>query len=427
MLLVTKPEHEHEVKKIFDKWDLHAITIGEVNGSDRVQISYQGELKADVPVETLVLGGGAPVYQRESKIPAYIKEVRAFDPQSLSLPKDYNKVLLDLLSSPTVSSKRWVYQQYDSMVRTNTVPTSSDAAVVRIKGTKKGISLKTDGNGRYVYLNPRRGGQIAVAEAARNVVCTGATPVAITNCLNFGNPYDREIYWQFQEAVAGIGEACRALDTPVTGGNVSFYNESPEGAVLPTPVIGMLGLLEDADVALPSRFQHSGDVIVLLGRDSGELGGSEYLFKRTSKILGDAPQLDLRLEKSLQALCISLASDRLIRSAHDCAEGGLAVALTECLFESGPEFGARIDNLPDPDLRLDMALFGESQSRIVISVDPPNTPDVFKRSNAYEVYATRIGIVNRTGRIQICNNIDMSVSDAESAYDLAIPKALGEI
>ncbi len=275
MLMVIKPEHEADVRKIFNKWDLHAIKIGNVIEEDRVKIYHHGELKADVPADVLVLGGGAPVYVRESREPQYLEELHSFHVDALSVPDDFNEGLLGLLRSPTIVCKRWVYDQYDSMVRTNTIQKSYDASIVRIKGFNKGLALKTDCNARYVYLNPRRGAQIAVAEAARNVACVGATPVAITNCLNFGNPYDPEIYWQFSEAVAGIGDACRALDTPVTGGNVSFYNESPEGAVLPTPVIGMLGLLDDVEKAVPSTFQHEGDMIMVLGRDLGEVGGSE--------------------------------------------------------------------------------------------------------------------------------------------------------
>ncbi len=214
------------------------------------------------------------MYIRESKEPDYLEQVRAFDPNTLPMPTDYNKEFLNLLGSPSIASKRWVCDQYDSMVRTNTVPMSYDAAVVRLKGTKKALVLKTDCNGRYVYLNPKRGGAIAVAESARNVACTGATPVAITNCLNFGNPYNPEVYWQFKEAASGIREACLALDTPVTGGNVSFYNESPDAAVLPTPVIGMLGVIDDGDIPVPSTFRQPGDAIVLLGVERGEVGGS---------------------------------------------------------------------------------------------------------------------------------------------------------
>lgn len=428
MLLVVKPEHESAIKKIFGKWDLHAVTIGEVLESDRVQIYHAGELKADVPANTLVLGGGAPVYIREAKEPKYIEQVRGFDAQSLPLPQDYNTVLLDLLSSLTIACKRWVFHQYDSMVRTNTVPSSYDAAVVRIKGSRKALVLKTDCNARYVYLNPWRGGQIAVAEAARNIACTGATPLAITNCLNFGNPHDPEIYWQFKEAVAGIGDACRALDTPVTGGNVSFYNESPEGAVLPTPVIGMLGILEDAEKAVPSNFQHEGDMIIVLGRDLGEIGGSEYLLKCRAKLLGDAPAMDLAAEAKLQALCIELASQSLISSAHDCSEGGLAVAIAEGLIDSDPSLslGLTLSRYPSPEIRPDFALFGETQSRIVISTNPENVDTVRTDATFHGVQATVLGEITRNATLRIGNLISLPSDTLRNAYRDAIPHAVGE-
>jgi phosphoribosylformylglycinamidine synthase subunit PurL len=426
MLMVVKPENETEVTKIFDKWDLHAVTIGKVIGEDRVQIFYQGEQKADVPAETLVLGGGAPVYFRESREPRNLEELHAFNPNELSVPEDFNKVFLDLLRSPNIACKRWVYHQYDSMVRTNTVPASYDSAIVRIKGTKKGIALKTDCNARYVYLNPRRGGQIAVAEAARNVACSGATPVAITNCLNFGNPYDPEIYWQFTEAVAGIGDACRALDTPVTGGNVSFYNESPDGAVLPTPVIGMLGVIEDVERAIPSTFQHEGDMIMVLGRDLGEIGGSEYLFQRTGQLLGDAPSMDLAAEANLQALCLELSSQSMISSAHDCAEGGIAVALAEGLMDAKRSLGVQMTRFPSSEIRIDFALFGETQSRVVISVNPDNVNEVRTAATFRGVPATVIGEITDDSTIRLSNKIAVFMEEARDAYRKAISSAVGE-
>ncbi len=424
MLMVIKPEHEVGVKKIFDKWDLHAVRIGNVIGEDRVKIFYQGELKADVPAEVLVLGGGAPVYIRESQEPGYLEELHSFQSDQLSLPEDFNEVLLGLLKSQTIACKRWVYDQYDSMVRTNTVPTSYDASIVRIKGSKKGLALKTDCNARYVYLNPRRGGQIAVAEAARNVACAGATPVAITNCLNFGNPYDPEIYWQFTEAVAGIGDACRALDTPVTGGNVSFYNESPDGAVLPTPVIGMLGLIEDVSKAVSSTFQHEGDMIMVLGRDLGEIGGSEYLFQRTGRLLGDAPSMDLAAEANLQALCLELSLQSLIESAHDCSEGGLAVALTEGLMDANPSLGVHMTRFPSPEIRADFALFGETQSRVVISMLPENVDEVRTAATFRGVQATVIGEVSGDATIKLSSRVNISADEARLAYRSAISQAV---
>ena len=425
MLLVIEPQHELATKKIFEKWDLHAVVIGTVINEDRVQIYHHGVLKADVPAETLVLGGGAPIYFREAKEPEYLAQVRSFDVQSPVQPKDCNAVLLRLLSSPSVASKKWVFDQYDSMVRTNTISESFDAAIVRLKGTKKGIALKTDCNGRFVYLNPKRGAEIAVAESARNVACTGAKPVAITNCLNFGNPYDPEVYWQFREAIAGIRDACIALDTPVTGGNVSFYNESPDAAVLPTPVIGMLGVLSDVEKAVPSNFQNANDVILLFGNEFGEIGGSEYLLLQTGKIAGDAPLLDLKQEKSLQDLCIDLVDQSLIESAHDCSEGGLAVAMAEGLFGHDAKFGATI-SYSKPDIRADFCLFGETQSRIVVSAGPGNVEGVLKLARKHDVPAAVIGTVNETGELRIGKEVTLSVQSMERAYGAAIGIAVGE-
>jgi phosphoribosylformylglycinamidine synthase II len=426
MLVVVERSHEADVQKIFQKWDLHAVTIGEVIESGRVIVTHSGAVKADVPADSLVLGGGAPVYSREAREPAYIQECRAFNPDDLPLPQDYDQILLDLLASPTIAAKKWVYEQYDSMVRTNTATANCDAALVRLKGTGKALALKTDCNARYVYLNPRRGGQIAVAEAARNVVCTGAQPLGITNCLNFGNPYDPEIYWQFREAVLGIGEACRVLETPVTGGNVSFYNESPDGAVQPTPVIGMLGLLDNVSRALPSGFQSVGDVVVLLGDNRGEIGGSEYLYLRRGEPLGDAPFIDLHFEKTLQHITLHLARAGLLTSAHDCSEGGLAVSIAEACFCSPTKLGASTTELDSTKLRADFMLFGESQSRILVSASPANLPRIVEHCSSAGVPTRVIGNVTQERRLRIGTHIDVDLSIAEATYANAIPKAMGE-
>ncbi len=372
MLVVAKKGKEEAVKSICKKWDLHAEIIGEVTNSPLLNVFHNGKKVASIPAETLVLGGGAPVYYREARKPAYLDELYSFDLTSLPEPSDYNAILENLLASPTIASKEWVIQQYDHMVRTNTVVLpGSDAAVIRIKGTNRALAMKTDGNGRYVFLNPRVGAQIAVAESARNVVCSGGKPVAITNCLNFGNPYKPEIFWQFKEAVAGIGEACRALDTPVTGGNVSFYNENPDGAVYPTPVIGMIGIVEDLSHIATAWFKNEGDVILLLGENRGEIGGSEYLKIQFGKAAGDCPKLDLDFEKRLQLACLAAIRAGVVQSAHDVSEGGLAAALAECCFlNPQKKLGARIHlNLNG---RPDFLLFGEDQSRIIVSVKEPD-------------------------------------------------------
>lgn len=425
MLLVVKPEHEESINKIFEKWDLHAITIGQVIGENIVRVFHNGVLKAEVPPGSLVLGEGAPVYVRKTKEPGYLSTTRAFDPGAFPKPKDYNSILLNLLQSPNIASKRWVYQQYDSMVRTNTVETVGDAAVVRIKGTNKFLAVKTDCNARYVYLNPRRGGQIAVAESARNVVCTGAEPLAITNCLNFGNPYDPEVYWQFKEAVGGIGEACRELGTPVTGGNVSFYNESPDGAVYPTPVIGMLGLIHDRAHITGSSFRNPGDVIILLGAMRGEIGGSEYLFQITGELVGDAPSLDLNHEKHLLEACLELIKLGLVESAHDCSEGGIAVALTESCISGSGLLGAHV-TIEAGTQRPDFLLFGEDQSRIIISVKPGKANEVTKIAARHGVPTSILGKVQANPELEIKGYIKLDLELAQKIYEDAIPKRMGE-
>lgn len=426
MLLIVRPEHEESINKIFHRWDLHAVTIGTVSSNSHVKISHNGVVKAEVPPASLVLGEGAPVYHRETKEPGYLKETRRFDPGSLAIPNDCTKILMNLLQSPNIASKRWVTRQYDSMVRTNTVSTSGDAAVVRIKGTSKSLALKTDCNGRYVYLNPRRGGQIAVAESARNVVCTGAQPLAITNCLNFGNPYDPEVYWQFKEAVGGIGDACRALGTPVTGGNVSFYNESPEAAVYPTPVIGMLGLIEKSEHITGASFRNPGDAIILLGRTRGEIGGSEYLYQLAGKVSGDAPSMDLKYEKSIHQACLEMIRAGVVHSAHDCSEGGLAVALAESCLTSPDALGASI-SVDFGNIRPDFYLFGEDQSRIIISANSEEVGRIEEIAGSCGISATRIGTVEKAPELQINDHVKLDLRVALSFYERAIARKMGEV
>ncbi|GJQ22048.1 MAG: phosphoribosylformylglycinamidine synthase subunit PurL [Bacteroidia bacterium] len=427
MLLVVQKGHEDDVRKVFEQWDLPATIIGYVKNGGRVTVYEDGQVKADVPAESLVLGGGAPVYVRETREPSYLKDVRNPDYLNFPEPEDYNSVFLDLLASPVIASKRWVWEQYDSMVRTNTVSTRGDAAVVRIKGTSKALSLCTDCNSRYVYLNPRRGGQIAVAEAARNVVCTGAIPIAITNCLNFGNPYDPEVYWQFKEAVAGIGEACRAFDTPVTGGNVSFYNESGSSAVYPTPVIGMLGLLNDVSGKMQAGFRAPGDHIFLLGTNRGDIGGSEYLRIRTGRISGDAPNLDLSHERRLQQLCLELIEKKLIQSAHDVSEGGVAVALAEaCLWSDVANTGIQSGVELFGSVRADFWLYGETQSLIVISASPSAAADVLGLSRQRGVPCQSIGQVTDKGMVSIGGKISLRTQILREVYEQGLASALGE-
>ena len=435
MLVVCKPGSEARLEAVFEKWDLHAVNIGEVTDTGRVQVLWHGERVADVPAEHLVLGGGAPVYHRETKEPEYLKETRGFDLNNLADIKDteVEGVLVDMLSSTNIASKRWVFEQYDSTVRTNTVvgPGASDAAVVRIKGTKKGLAVKTDCNGRYVYLNPRRGGQIAVAEAARNVVCAGGKPLAITNCLNFGNPYKPEVYWVFKEAVAGMGDACRKLDTPVTGGNVSFYNENPLGAVFPTPTIGMLGLVDDIDSHVTTAdFKNEGDVIYLLSPASwvnkNDLGGSEYLAHKIALTAGDAPHFDLEEEAAVQDAMLSMIRKGGIKSAHDVADGGLAICLVESAIFSGG-LGCQITLPDDPSVRLDALFFGEAQSRIVFTASRNDEQQLRKTISDLPVRVTELGTVIAEKVVVSYQNktvIDIYTDELSGPYNSTIPELM---
>jgi phosphoribosylformylglycinamidine synthase subunit PurL len=375
MLCAVKKGFENEVKKVFEKWDLHCEIIGEVTNDGLLHINYEGEKKAEIPAYELVLGGGAPVYNRETKEPAYLNETRKFDFSKLPEPGDIKETFLKIFSSPNLVSKKWVYEQYDSMVRTNTVVgPGCDAAVVYIKDTNKALAMKTDCNSRYVYLNPKEGAKIAVAESARNIVCSGGIPLAITNCLNFGNPYKPEMYWQFKQAIEGMGEACRFFDTPVTGGNVSFYNESPNTAVYPTPTIGMVGLVEKLENITTSFFKDEGDFIYLVGEDFEELGGSEYLKIIHNKVTGDSPKMNLEVEKKLHDVILKAIDKKFIKSAHDISEGGIAAALAECcIMNENNLIGAEV-NIPIKS-RKDFSLFSESQSRIIVSISQNRKED----------------------------------------------------
>ena len=424
MLIIGKKGREQEIIDICEKWDLSWAIFGRVTGDGKFRVRWHGQVVVDVPAGSLAAGEGAPVYIRQARRPAYLNRLRRLDPNEIPQPPDLTDVLRDLLGSPNIASKRWVYEQYDHMVRTNTVILpGGDAAVVRIKGTKKALALKTDCNGRYVYLNPRRGAQIAVAEAARNVACTGARPVAITNCLNFGNPYKPESYWQFQEAVLGLGEACRALETPVTGGNVSFYNENPEGAIYPTPVVGMLGLLDDVSRATRAAFPGEGYAIFLLGENRGEIGGSEYLSAIHNIVRGDAPPLDLGFEKRLQTCVIEGIAGGWIRSAHDVSEGGLAVALAECcILDEERPVGAKVV-LNGAGLRPDFLLFGEDQSRIVVTVSEKEEDKLVGLAARYGVPCKKIG---RTGgqNLIIGEWISLPLEEMREVYYRAIAKEM---
>ncbi|MDZ7771943.1 MAG: phosphoribosylformylglycinamidine synthase subunit PurL [Balneolaceae bacterium] len=376
MLVVAEKGREQEIIDIYEKWDLNAVVIGEVTDGDKVTYLKDGEVKAEIPADSLVLGGGAPQYVREAERPAYLDDTMNFDPGSLDHPSDHGQTLLRLLASPNIADKSWVHEQYDTMVRTNTVnrPGPSNSGVIRVKGTRKGLAVKTDCNGRYVYLNPRRGGAIAVAESARNVVCSGGRPMAITNCLNFGNPYKPEVYWTFREALAGMSEACRTFNTPVTGGNVSFYNENPKHAVFPTPVIGMLGLVEDLEKHTTTpAFKGEGDAVLYIGAERRGLGGSEYLHAIHGLTAGDAPVLDLDFEKMLQDALLEAIHEGLLNAAHDLSDGGLAVTLAEMAIFSGLGATVELDDLGGTDHEI---LFSEAQSGVVVTCEVEKAADV---------------------------------------------------
>ena len=424
MLAVAKPGREERILEICAKWDLDAERIGHITEKDeKLVIKWHGETIAELEAGPLALGGGAPQYVRETKKPAYIDEVHSFDQNSITAPDDLSAVLLQVLASPNIASKNWVFHQYDHTVRSNTVVSpGSDAAVIRIKGSKKGLAMSTDCNGRFVYLNPRRGAAIAVAESARNVVCSGAKPVGITNCLNFGNPYNPEIYWQFSEAIAGMGEACRAFDTPVTGGNVSFYNQNPDGAVFPTPTIGMLGVLEDIKHATTAWFKNDGDCIVLLGRNMEDIGGSEYLSTIHGKTTGDAPALDLQTERAVQQVCLQAIQAGIVASAHDVADGGLAVALAECCIANREkQVGATID-LPVSS-RADFAFFGESQSQIILSLAPENRAQLEALCREHDVPMAQIGVVGGT-HLKINSEVNSTLAELDSAFFESLRKTM---
>jgi phosphoribosylformylglycinamidine synthase len=420
MLCTVKKGYEEKVKKVFEKWDLNCEIIGEVTDDGDIHINYEGEEKAVLPAFELVLGGGAPVYIRETKEPSYIKETRKFDFNILPEPDNITEAFKKVFSSPNIVSKRWVYQQYDSMVRTNTiVGPGCDSAVIYLKETNKALAMKTDCNSRYVYLNPREGAKIAVAESARNIVCSGGHPLAITNCLNFGNPYKPEVYWQFKEAIEGMGEACRFFDTPVTGGNVSFYNESPDAAVYPTPTIGMVGLIEDLKYITTSYFKDNNDLIYILGEDYEELGGCEYLKAIHKKVTGESPKLDLQREKKLQDAVLSLIKKGLIKSAHDVSEGGIVCALAECcIINDEKQIGAEV-NIP-VKTREDFSFFSESQSRIIVSVSKENqsTFEKFLNNKKQSYY-----LIGKTGgeNFVVNDKISIKIAGLSDVYFNTIP------
>jgi phosphoribosylformylglycinamidine synthase subunit PurL len=427
MLVVVKKGKEKVVEDVFAKWDLNCVQIGEVIDGDILNYYWHGELAAKVPAESLVLGGGAPVYEREYSEPAYYKKTFDFKIDQVKVPEDLKKVAMSLISHPNIASKKWIIEQYDTMVGTKNMSTNApcDAGIVNIKGTHKAIALSTDCNSRYVYADPKKGAAIAVAEAARNIACSGARPLAITNCLNFGNPYSKEVYWQFVNAITGMGEACKVFGTPVTGGNVSFYNQSNINGIIepvfPTPVIGMLGVLEDKANMMTLDFKRKGDVIFLLGECRDDINSSHYLVNWHKIESSPAPWFDLEHEKELQQVMIDLAHSRLIESAHDISEGGLFVAL----FESGMHRGLGFDITTDCEVRPDAFLFGETQGRVVVSVSSDNESDFIDFMMSTKVQFTLLGHVTK-GDMRIDDEKFGSMADAKNLYENALENLISK-
>ena len=414
MLLVAEKEREEEVLGIFHKWGLNAVVIGRVTEDGVLRVRDNGEVVAEVKAKTLAT---PPVYHLPTEEPEYYREAQSADLSQLPQPKDMGEVLRELLGSPNIASAEWVYQQYDHMVQTNTVVApGADAAVLQLKGYRQGIAVTTDGNGRYCYLDPYVGAQLVVAEAARNLVCVGAEPAGVTDCLNFGNPEKPDRFWQFRRCVEGLAEACREFGLPVVSGNVSFYNETPDTAVYPTPVLGVVGVLEDVRLHCTAGFKQEGDVIVLLGETGDDLGGTEYLKRIHGKVTGKPPALDLEREKKVQAVCLAAVREGLAASAHDCSDGGLAVALAECCIWG--KMGAKVTLPGEEDgLRLEARLFGESASRIVLSARPEKAERIRSLASQEGVPVFVLGEVGG-------DRLTMA-ADGEEAVSLAVSEMEG--
>ncbi len=422
MLIVVKKGMEKEVEAVFEKWDLHCEIIGEVTDGDRLQYFMEGNLVADVPAESLVLGGGAPVYEREFKEPAYFLENKKFNVDNIEQPDDLKKVAKELVQQLNIASKKWVYDQYDSMVGIANTSTNrpSDAAVVRIHDSTKSLAVTVDCNSRYVWSDPLTGGQIAVAEAARNIVCSGGEPSAVTNCLNFGNPYIPEVYWQFVNAIQGMGKACEAFGTPVTGGNVSFYNQSTEGgAVFPTPTIGMIGLVEDREIVMSLNFKNSGDRIYVIGEMKNDISSSQYLVTQHRIENSPAPYFNLETEVNVQNAVKELIYEQVVVSAHDVSEGGLFVTLLESAMAGGKGFEIETDE----EVRKDAYLFGEAQSRVVVSVKASKEDEFLNILTKHDVEFANIGVVT-SSLLFIDKDRWGNIGEWRDLYDTALEKII---
>jgi phosphoribosylformylglycinamidine synthase subunit PurL len=413
MLIVCKPGKEAQLQAIFDKWDLACAHIGTVTDTLKLCYYWHGELVGEITADTLVLGGGAPQYDREATEPAYFTHIRAFDPTTIKQPLDCPAVARFLLAHPNIAHKGWVRRQYDSTVGAATITsnTVADAALVHIHGTKKALGMVIDCNPRYVFSDPERGTALAVAEAARNLACTGAEPLGVTNCLNFGNPYNPEVYWQFTQAILGMKAACEAFDIPVTGGNVSFYNQGPDGPVFPTPSIGMVGLVEDVAHTLDIAFKQEQDLIFLLGPSTDDIACSEYLYSFLGIAYSPAPYLDLALEHRLQQLLLKLIPTGMLRSAHDVSDGGLLITLLESAFAGRLGFSITTR----PGIRKDAYLFGEGGGRVVVTVREADADDLKKSCAKLDIQFDQLGRVG--GETALIDAEDFgSLTELETLY-----------
>ena len=421
MLLVAKQGSEAEIVKIFEKWDLDAVVVGRVTDDQQFRALWHGEEVASIPIRALTKE--APAYQRPTARPAQQEQLQQLDLTAVKEPKDLGATLKQLLGSPNLASKEWIYRQYDQFVRTNTVVgPGADAAVIRIKGTTRGLALTVDGNSRYCYLDPYVGGVVAVAEAARNLACVGARPIGLTDCLNFGSPENPEVMWQFAQVIQGMRDACTALNVPVVSGNVSFYNETDGTPIYPTPTIGMVGLIEKIERVVTPWFKASGDAVVLLGRTREELGGSEYLKWVHGLTRGTPPWIDLKIEHEVQLCCLEAIEQELLSSAHDISDGGLAVALVECCI-GNPEksLGVRIETREM--IRGDAALFSESQSRIVVSLKEENIGRLKEIAARHNVPMQVIGSVGGT-RFTIQPVMQLPIDELKSIWSTALAAKL---
>ena len=424
MLMVVEKGKEAQVLAVFEKWDLSCSNIGEVTEDGLLNFYMHGELEASLPAYELVLGGGAPVYSRAYKAPAYLDKVNAFDINSVADVTDLKSTVNDLVQIPNIASKRWIYTQYDSMVGAANTTTNapSDAAVVLAKGTGKALAMTVDCNSKYVYANPEVGAMIAVSEAARNIVCSGGEPIGVTNCLNFGNPYDPEVYYQFVKSVEGMGAACRKFNTPVTGGNVSFYNQNPDGPVYPTPTIGMVGIVEDMKNRMTLDFKNEGDSIVLLGTQRNDIGSSEYLNKLKGVEFSPAPYFNLEEEFNVQQLVARLIKEAKVKSVHDISEGGLMITLLEAAFTTHKGFDVAAQ---DTNIRKDAYWLGEAQSRVVVSCSTENIDAIQAAATTAGIGFAVIGKVTN-GDVKVSGENWGSIADWKNKYDTAIEKQLAK-